>query len=159
MLICIVQIPEHRKKRRQMGMTPVIRLDQFDLSFRLATQRFDAIEWPPAKLSLGVRDRELELPFVWRRILTAFVDGKCINKMIERTTEGMNAVSADQRPAVQRWGVFDMDKNTMAASVTVLLPARREWFSGHPREKFALESSEVFVGALHLQPTAGKLGS
>jgi hypothetical protein len=108
MLICIRERPENSKRGRDSGIGPMVRLYGF-YGVACCGGELTELDGVPPKFFRIVCNDESELVFLGGRILPRFVDRDCIDEVIQSGPKIVDAVSENQSPIEQLWGIAEFN--------------------------------------------------
>ena len=144
----ILEIPEHGEEGREFWVRSIVRLEKLDhCPHGIADSAEPPLLNVPLKTFVTITYGEHEAVRVGGRIGTGFVDGHAIHEMVKNTSEIVDAVCDDQRPAFNIGLPVDVENGTVACGVGICFVGEAVRVTIRPFADFFLDGLSMFVGA------------
>lgn len=145
-LVNVVEVSQESKQREEYFVRSIVRLHGLNGRSHWLAQGFKSPPVALPELFTRVAYGEHEQLVVGRDFLTRFVNGDCINIMIERTPQVMHNIAGNERPFLERGFFFNSKDNTIPGKVIIRLVDKTIRVIIHPGFDLILDGVEVFLG-------------
>ncbi|HXS78469.1 MAG TPA: hypothetical protein VN753_19980 [Terracidiphilus sp.] len=146
MFVPIGELTQDVEQRGQVGVWSVVRLIPLDrcphwiANSSQLPATYDSI----IKIRFAVGDGELQFPFVAGTFRKRFVAGYRINEMIQAATQGVDAVSDNQGPLIERRRLIDPNSDCISGAISAHFLNDAVRISFHPGSDFIANGLSVF---------------
>jgi len=146
-LVPIVKVSQNGKHRRDGWIRSVVRLRSLDCCPNWLAERTDPSTAGILKVRSIVADGEGEAVFLGGRMWPRFMHGNCIDQVVQRRPQIVDAVRDYKRPSLERRLLPNLKNDTPAGRIRVSLSDESVWFSLYPWSKLRTIGCKVLFGS------------
>lgn len=151
--IAIVEVPKKAEQRRMCLMCPVVRLYSLNDCPHCAAQMLNSVGLPD-EIFVRIGDRELQDPFIGRRVGFGLANSDCVDKMVKGGTQVVNEITENQCPPVKVGDGRQLKVDAVELTLRIVILGENIWILLFPNGDFVPDGFGVFICTLDFEPAA-----